>query len=312
MGKLSYVKQWTWGKLKLSKNNSFLPQNNDSDLITEQGVLSVKIKPLLIVEGHTDVVLFNSLLFEHNISAKFEDRGGWESVVNFINNWNQTPNINQKAIVVGIIDSDYHHLIPNRTFPENILMTDDRDIEISFFESNSTLIKIVQKYFSQTKIPRTEEGLVLLDEIRQDVYEAARILTRVRTNKVVKNIENLNIRDVVEKFDNIFCYKKFIIERDQLINLLCSNNREIQRDVIISLIDEENILLDDNSFKKYCSGHDVMKIMYYSLRRKYSNKSQNELPEINEFESDFAFSFSIEEFNKLNLSKKLYQVLKVA
>lgn len=96
-------------------------------------------KVWVIVEGKGDVAIFSRLFSSSTITVKQgvddQGNGGYANVENIVN---YVVSENPNANVLGIRDKDYTpYLTPPRAFPDNVFLTDRRDLEMMLSESPS-------------------------------------------------------------------------------------------------------------------------------------------------------------------------------
>lgn len=296
----------------MSKHNIFLPISTDDELISEQGVQSLNRIPLIVLEGSNDVLFFNYMFGEVNLNIKSESKGGWDNVYKFIEKWNNNENISdlrkRHHKVIGIIDKDYHDFSGIRLFPENIIKTDYRDLEVILFESNTALKKILTKYGSaSSNYPRKENGELDLDCIRLLIYEKAMILGKIRYQKVINKLDNLGINCITDEgkgFDNFFCYKTFTLDERKLTSLLCQRNREINESIISDWLKIE-VSLDP---KLLCRGHDIISILAKSFRKHFNNLTAQQV-NTQKVEEDLLLAYPFSDFKNLSYAQDIFNQL---
>ncbi len=288
--------------------------NTDNDLITEQGVQTLDITPLIVLEGGNDIKFFRYMFNEIKFNPKTESKRGWEGVYNFIDKWNKNENIaelrKKHNKVIGVIDRDYHDYISKVTFPSNIVKTDYRDLEIILFESDTALSRILIKYGRDpSNYPLNSDKEIDLSAIRSLIYQKSMALSKIRYFKVIKEIENFGINCITNEgrgFENFFCYKTFTLDENKLITLLCQRNRDISRDVILDWINTKTEI--DPKF--LCKGHDIISILARSFRKYFNNLGAQEVTSEN-IEEELLLAFPFSDFKVLNYVQEIFSQLDI-
>lgn len=298
----------------MSKHNNFLPSNTDDDLLSEQGLQTLTLIPLIVLEGENDVKFFRYMFNRLKIQYKTESKGGWAGVCKFIEKWNSNENIaeikKKHNKVIGIIDRDYHEYSGVLNFPNNIIKTDLRDLEVILFESNEALSRVLIKYGgSLSKYPKNLGGSDIdIDQIRDLIYQKSEIIGKVRYHKVVNNLQSFGINSVTDDggLDNFFCYKRFDLDQSKFASLLGQKNPSI------NLVDINKWIVGDvNLDRKYvCRGHDIISILARSFRRKYNTMEAKEI-NLQTIEDDLLLAFPFSEFKELNYIQELFSQLDI-
>lgn len=298
--------------MRMSKHNASLPTNTDNDLIAEQGVQTLNINPLIVVEGGNDTLFIRCMLSEINYSFKLESKGGWKNVYRFVDTWNKSPIISEDRKkynqVIGIIDRDYHDVLNEISFPDNIIKTDLRDLEVILFESDTALKKIFAKYGKETfNYPRKEKNQLDLDAIRNLIYQKSLALGRIRYHKVLNKFDDFSINCVTDNgqgLDGFF--KDFNLDEDKLINLLNQRNRSVEKSIIASWIKDE-VSLAPNLL---CRGHDIILILVRAFR-KHFNQLNTQQVSLDKIEQDLLLAFPFTDFKNLSYAKELFKKLNI-
>lgn len=242
--------------------------STDEDLITEFFTLTRETKLRLLVESETDANFFETHLWNKEI--EFYDRNGWEAVNNFFIKWNEEVKQNNlsNSSVFGIIDRDYHDYIEN-IIAENIIKTDFRDLEIIFFESDETLRKLVNEFFSKNKIPKDNDNNIDLNLIREKIYEIACIVGRLRLGNHVNKKGITFTKEKESHYDfSKFVEKNLTYNIDNFLKHISASNK-IVKEEISTLLEQYP---DNICEKKFlCSGHDVIFLLGFSLKNKFGN-----------------------------------------
>lgn len=293
-------------------------ENTDDELITEFLTLTRETKLRIFVESETDVNFFKTHLWNKKID--FYDRNGWEEVNNFLIQWNQElerSNLSNCS-VFGIIDKDYHDFSEENIITKNIIKTDFRDLEIIFFESDETLRKLANEFFSKNKTPKDNDGDIDLNLIREKIYEIACIVGRLRLGNHVNKKGIIFTKEKESYYDfSKFVEKNLTYNIEKFLTHISASNRILKED-ILALFEQYP---DNICEKKYlCSGHDVIFLLGFSLRNKFGNIDaktasidylepfiRNSFPTSDFFNTDLAKTI-LNKLEDLEDSKKILQV----
>ncbi|OTG83547.1 DUF4435 domain-containing protein [Acinetobacter sp. ANC 4648] len=298
----------------MSKHNASLPLNTDNDLIAEQGVQTLDKTPLIVLEGGNDTKFFRYMFREIQFSPKTEVKKGWEGVYNFVEKWNKKLDVGELKKkhnkVIGVIDRDYHDYSNKIFFPNNIIKTDYRDLEIVLFESDTALNRILINYGRDpTSYPVKSNNDIDLDLVRSIIYEKSMALSKIRYFKVVSQIENFGINCITDEgkgFENFFCHKTFNLDEKKLASLLCQRNRQVKEETILSWINTK-VEIDP---KLLCRGHDIISILARSFR-KYFNNLGAQLTSSEDIEKELLLAFPFNEFKELTYVQELLNQLEI-
>ena len=201
-------------------------------------------KVWVVVEGRGDVAVFSRLFSSTTISVNqgVDDRGngGYANVENIVSYINSD---NPEANVFGIRDKDYTpYQIPLRSIPENVFLTDRRDLEMMLSESPS-----VRRVFT---------SIVGFDQAERKVMPVLRYLGYQRIYIGCCNM--LCDFDDVVKVSEVWDYSTHDMFVDWKQN--CDDGLQAKMDVTqdqMSRFIEEKRLEQENDFD-ICRGHDYV------------------------------------------------------
>lgn len=274
------------------------------ELITEIVQMTKELKPWLIVEGDSDIRFFEQR-FNSRKPITYEERGGWEGVVELLTEWHLLSETEKNGkTVIGIIDQDYHKAI-NTVLPKDIVTVDHRDLEIVMFECDEALNKILLEFGSKEKIPKID-GQFDLQHVRQVIYSLAYPLSKLRF------LNALN-KDINLKFSKPFNFKKIIelnplcVKHEKLIERI-SIDSCCPTDQIVTLM-ANDIVEEWNVHTKIANGHDVISILGKSLQKHFGNVSDSKFIEGDRLEGIFRMAYPNQEFENSNFGKTLMILL---
>lgn len=274
------------------------------ELITEIVQMTKEVKPWLIVEGDSDIRFFEQRFNSHN-PITYEERNGWEGVVDLLSEWHLLSATEKNGkTVIGVIDRDYHEVIKT-VIPKDIVTVDHRDIEIVMFESDEALNKVLLELGSKEKIPKIN-GQFDLKQVRQVIYDLAYPLSKLR-------FLNALSKDINIKFSKPFNFKKVIelnplcLKQEKLIERI-SMDSCCSTDQIVELM-ANDIEVEWNVHTKIANGHDVISILGKSLQKHFGNVSDSKFVEGDRLESIFRMAYPNQEFENSNFGKNLMILL---
>lgn len=231
-----------------------------------------------IVEGEDDVRLYNRMLNEDTVTIKTSEgedgRRGYKNVESIVAEISAE---DRKAKIFGIRDRDYTSFeVPVHIFPENVFVTDRRDLEMMLLESKSV----------QTAMINWTADFTKAFEI---ALEVGVVLGQLRLCNHIYNF-SIVFRDKI-KHSRIW---------NQNMHNLDINWRQYCRSVLNGYVSDEEITafinryqLDDVSPYDLCRGHDVLTYLSLALV-----KLEYSVPSIT---SRLINSYSAEDFQSTNL-----------
>jgi len=262
-------------------------------------------KPWLIVEGESDVCFFRQR-FDVKFGISFEERNGWEGVVNLLKEWNLIP-VEEKGdkVLVGVIDRDYHERISTQ-LPENLVIVDHRDLEIVMFECDEALTKVLLELGSLSKLPHTCDEKLDLDFIRNHIYQLAYPLSKLRFISAISN-------DVKLRFDKPFDFKKIIetnplsLNEQKLFQRIAARS-DCSIATISDLVTQE---IEDkwNIHQKLANGHDIISILGKSLQKHFGTVNETKYIEGERLEGLFRMAYPNYEFENSKFGKEIMRLL---
>lgn len=270
------------------------------ELITEIVEMTKEVKPWLIVEGDSDIRFFEQR-FNSQKPITYEERHGWEGVVELLNEWHLLSQSEKEGkTVIGVIDRDYHEAI-RTILPTDIVTVEHRDLEIVMFECDEALNKVLLELGSKEKIPKIN-GQFDLQKVRQVIYDLAYPLSKLRFLNALTTEVNLT-------FSKPFNFKKIID-----LNPLCLNHEKLierisidsccQVDQIVELM-ADDIVTEWDVHTKIANGHDVISILGKSLQKYFGNVSDSKFVEGERLEGIFRMAYPNQEFEDSDFGKTL-------
>lgn len=246
-------------------------------------------KAALIVEGPSDAKLFKSIV---NLDS-CEIVIGWGKKNCII----AIGILNHRSVIgaLAIVDKDYDDFIKQRYYVENLLFTDDHDVESMLFLSPS-LDKIVNEMGSPHKIRDLNAAG---RNIRSDVMNVAHSIGVARLHSLSNNLD-LRFKDL--KFKSISKKLEF-----DLISLFAEIKNHSQKPHILTddYIACVNTWMDTNHDRwLMCCGHDLASILGISLQSVWGTNNYSDVTcEI--IERELRLGFERAYFQKTDLYKSI-------
>lgn len=220
---------------------------------------------ILIVEGESDEKLYQK--FTPDAGVFVLPSSGKENALEAIRILEQE----SASGVLAIVDADFCHIDGCCPDSCNVLVTDDHDIEIMIFRSN-TLANVIRVLGSQSKLQAflQRHGATNLREV---ILERAVTLGHLRRHSIVQGL--------ALKFEGLR-FERFV-DKESLdidIHILVRNVHALTEGLDLTTSELENILLkalSDNSVDPYqlCCGHDVVALLGIGLRKAIGSRSKN-------------------------------------
>ena len=148
-------------------------QPTPSEVVTEI-VMSRDRRPWLAVEGDSDERLLRTRTYP--VHPKIVIGYGWEGVRDIILEFHKEES---RSIVIGLIDRDYRDHFDEQIQHSKIILSDFRDIENMLFNS-SALARVVSEYGSDNKVPKTPQGEIDSNSVRDKIYATSVKLGKLR------------------------------------------------------------------------------------------------------------------------------------
>ncbi len=217
----------------------------------------------ILVEGDSDELFYRNIFAF--TSQEMIIAFGYENVLKAI----AILDANGFGRALGIIDRDYHGLVCPMPASQNVLVTDDRDLEVMLFES-PVMERIFDEVGSAPKIAKEPAGIA---GIKKKIYEAALLLSRLRLLSA-KGEVTIVFGDI--KHSKFIDKKTLAADDKKLIAHLRGCHRK-NGSISLATIQTANEYC--NSFspmltgRQYCRGHDLTNIAAIGLRSLWGNNS---------------------------------------
>ncbi|WP_005224106.1 DUF4435 domain-containing protein [Marichromatium purpuratum] len=264
------------------------------EIVTEID-MSTEFHPWLIIEGNTDSNFFVTRELPNN--PKLVVAIGWESVIGVIEKVIEE-NISER--VFGFVDRDYREYLGIEINHEKIVISDFRDVEISFFESEA-LHKILVELGSENKLPKNHIGQINLKLIRDKIYNTSSIIGKIRffslKNKFSFSFNGLDF----SKFINP---RTLDIDLNKFLSQINSKSTDTMN--VSQLNDAISMQLPDKlmDFKYLSSGHDIVEILGIALKKLWGSNNSGDVSR-KQLERHFRIGYSNDEFFKTEMYKQL-------
>lgn len=256
----------------------------------------------LIVEGPKDFKLYNKFFDK---SWRIKESFGCEKVKEVL----EILNLRKFSKKIGIIDSDFNHILNTKTNIDGLFYTDYHDLEVMIIKTNAldTMINVF------CKSERIEAFIkVKKESIREVIFELAMEIGYLKlTNKIFdlglvfkpQNPEGNQIK-----------YKEFISDRTLMflgVNRLVQSLINYSTNRTDKKLDKELILKKYSEIRKnpydinhLVNGHDLTNILYI-LIKKVLRSTTKMLNDFNCIEDSLILSYERSEFQKTSLYKEL-------
>jgi len=258
----------------------------------------------LIVEGNKDFSLFKK--FTETEFCKIEIAFGNKNVIDVINELNSRG----YSDALGIIDSDFRNLDNEIPENENILLTDEHDLEIMIFKSEA-FETIITHYAQPSKL---ESFIKENDnqELRDIFLNLAMPLGYLKWANKRNNLglvfkplkvdgNPLSIADFIPP--STLKFTSYEDMTQSVINYTV-NKSELKTTKDAAVKAAKKMIDNAHSLLQICNGHDVIHIISLSLRRKISNLNSNSInPE--QLEKEFIFAYDSIYFEQTELYKQI-------
>lgn len=269
-----------------------------------------KYDNFILVEGSQDRLFF--LKFK-NDKSQIEITFGWEKLIQI------TSKLKERGFdkVIGIIDRDLREIIPeNLSFDDNIILTDEHDINILCLEKSFNTI--FQSYQSEDKVEKfkIEKKVTCLKDYTHEIIKPLSFL------KVINKRDNLNLSfKGNDKNKKKIDYSKFInkekyefISLNKLVETVTNYSRNRTNEKIVSneiILNKLNYIIDNENFEysQLNCGHDFGEVICLGLKKVLGTKdidSEQFLKEnlLNYETSDFITTNIFKSINKIESTQE--------
>lgn len=206
-----------------------------------------KNKIFVLLEGSSDVRLFRKLLRDRNVDIT--GLGGKPSLIKAIKILSQE---GFSKITIGICDADFDRLKKTVDYPDNLFITDYRDMEVQMIESDA-LLDVIDEHSP------AEHNQQLKTNIKRNIYTIAVEMGCVRWVNHNKNyhlqFKGLDFKKFteVENHNIKFNFDNF------LTTLLEHSTKNISIQDLKSEL--KKLKNPPNDSSQICSGHDLTKLI---------------------------------------------------
>lgn len=267
-------------------------QPTPSEVVTEI-IMSRDGRPWLAVEGDSDERLLRSRTYPAR--PKIVIGQGWEGVRDIIIEFYKE---NSDAIVIGLIDRDYRDHIGHQVQHEKIIISDFRDIENMLFNS-SALARVIAEYGSDNKTPKTAQGEIDSNLVRDKVYATATQLGKFRIFCHL-NFSRLSFKKIDHK--KFICDKTLTLDCNSLLQHLSGKNPGMLVPTADQWTKAQAMVWPTehlNSPQFVANGHDVMAIVCIALRKIWGTNGNDVDREL--IEGAFRIGYSDGELSKSSM-----------
>ena len=163
--------------------------------------------------------------------------------------------------ILAIVDSDFD-IFGEIDVKENIIFTDERDLEAILFLSGA-FEKILSEFGSKIKVRKLRsQGF----DLRQIVQEVAAVIGSLRYVSYRDGI-NLKFNDMEYAFVKV---DKLECDKREMVNYIFSRSK-IRCDNVESIIEIINGIIKEVDPRLLCCGHDLSVVLGRALRRKFGS-----------------------------------------
>jgi hypothetical protein len=253
---------------------------------------NVNKKLYICVEGKTDKIFFNSLITD-KYSIQIRVLKGWEKVKDVISLAREE----NYTKVLGIIDKDYHYINNDGIVPnEQLLITDDNDIEMMLFNSTA--------YDKFLEVCGQENKLKLFDDKRLKILEAAFPIGAFRSISLANNyclcFDGFDYKSVMDRENLSIDVEKLI---KKIIQRTCSKGKKVNLNKE-KIINQISLIKSDKNITSYCNGHDILDMICIAMTKLYATASANEYNPTTIF-NYLLMGYSFNEFKETSLHKEI-------
>ncbi len=243
---------------------------------------------ILIVEGHTDVRVYERLI--NNTQCMFIPAHGKKTAIDVLAKLEMD---NFKGVLT-IVDADFWRLDGTKPESMNLLLTDTHDLETTMLSSKA-FDKVISEFGSKPKIRK------LVDSIPDMLLECALPIGLFRwLSSSTKENWSLKFKDM--NFDCFVDVKKMKVEINNLIAEVKTNSDDFSlsdRDIKFKL---DSLIEKRENYDPWqvCSGHDMIQILAIGLANVFGNHRSENI-DMGKVDGILRVSYELLHFNKTHL-----------
>ena len=221
----------------------------------------------ILVEGSNDETILKFVL--DIAPASFMMAFGFANVVAAIN----ILDADAFTRALGVIDRDYHGIVLPMPVSANIVLTDDRDLEVHIFNS-SAFDRVFTQFASNTKLSKEVNGI---SDVRNKIYLAAMPMAKVRFMCAklggAYKFSDLQLGKFTEKRTLAVDAEKFIS------HLRGQHEKNGQLDISVLATADAHLGQFDPKLprERICRGHDLFSFAAFGLRVLWGNFSGSQM-----------------------------------
>ena len=243
---------------------------------------------ILIVEGHTDVRVYERLI--NNTQCMFIPAHGKETAINVLTKLE----IDKFKGILTIVDADFWRLDGIKPDSMNLLLTDTHDLETTMLSSNA-LDKVISEFGSIPKIKKH------VDSIPDRLLNCALPIGLFRWLSSPTK-ENWGLKFKNMEFDCFLDDEKLKVDINNLIKEVKTNSDDF------SLSDKDIKLKIDSLIEtkinhdpwQVCSGHDMIQILAIGLENIFGNHRSKNI-DMDKVDGILRLSYEFSHFNETHL-----------
>lgn len=257
-------------------------------------------KVFILVEGASDARLFKKMM--HEDAVDFTITHGKENLLGVLELVKRQGKRNKK-LILAIKDADFDRILDTKYEYENLLLTDEHDIELTLLKS--ACLKDFLAEFSNTKKHSQEVLKILL--------ESAKPLSLLRLinerDKLGLKFEELMLKP---KKDYQITERGIELDLNRLIEKLISrSSTEISRYELTEKVRELEGQIYD--LEQLSNGHDLMELLHLWMNKSRPKKNKKGKPKVVDkegAESFFRAAYRLDQFQQTQLFRDLDALLK--
>lgn len=258
----------------------------------------------ILVEGESDN-LFYSKFFDDN-ESQIEICHGKENVIDAIAIINERQK--KREVSIAIIDKDYDFLDADLSYPDNVIQTDFHDIEMMCLNSDS-FIDFSKEYFSNKKL----NTLIGNGCLRNYLLDIIKPISKLR---IINKKENLSLAFKTSKdrkneleFNKFICRNNFVYKGDESLLDAVKRyyNQALHLENAQMIVKLRDLDIDEYNAYDICHGHDLTRAIFVGMKKRIG-KNKLSTVSVDEIERAMRLSYTLIDFNKTEIKKKLDQI----
>ncbi|MCK4667265.1 DUF4435 domain-containing protein [Candidatus Dependentiae bacterium] len=263
-----------------------------------------KNSSIIFVEGEDDLRLFNKYITQDRCFIL--PAAGKETVIKIVDELEE----NKYKGIIAILDADFDNLLEIELSSDNLILTEEHDLEMMIFKVDKIFENIAAEYISREKltefIDQFEKDELNYKEkiefLKRKIFQAGEFIGVVRFWNQNREGKRLRFSGIV--FDDFIRLKNYDVDlKDLIMSLNMNSFTKVDQNEVEGGIEKEQDKKYD--FWNICSGHDIIDIVLVGVRNIFGYEKKASRANHERMIEFIHASFTDEMFMATELYKKI-------